>query len=79
MENPIRIHAQVVGGKAFGEPATDKKGAALYGSLGKYQSFSIRQISKNRAELVGYYRFLENKNVTVGELVRSHQTTAYLS
>ncbi len=32
---------------------------------------SIRQISKNRAEQVGYYRFLENENVTVGELVRS--------
>ncbi|MFN6438169.1 MAG: IS4 family transposase [Nostoc sp. DedSLP01] len=39
--------------------------------MGKHQSVSIRQISKNRAEQVGYYRFLENKNVTVGELVRS--------
>jgi hypothetical protein len=39
--------------------------------MGKHQSVSIRQISKNRAEQVGYYRFLENQNVTVGELVRS--------
>jgi hypothetical protein len=43
----------------------------LYEALGKNQSVSIRQISKNRAEQVGYYRFLENENVTVGELVRS--------
>ncbi|YAG07820.1 Transposase [Nostoc sp. DSM 114167] len=39
--------------------------------MGKHQSVSIRQISRNRAEQVGYYRFLENENVTVGELVRS--------
>jgi hypothetical protein len=39
--------------------------------MGKHQSVSIRQISKNRAEQVGYYRFLENQNVTVGELVTS--------
>lgn len=39
--------------------------------MGKHQSLSIRQISKNRAEQVAYYRFLENENVTVGELVRS--------
>lgn len=35
------------------------------------QSVTIRQISHNRAEQVGYYRFLENENVTVSELVRS--------
>ena len=35
------------------------------------QSVNIRQISNNRAEQVGYYRFLENENVTVGELERS--------
>ena len=34
------------------------------------QSVNIRQISKNRAEQVGYYRFLDNENVTTGELVR---------
>ena len=39
--------------------------------MGKHQSISIRQISRNRAELVAYYRFLENQNVTVGELVQS--------
>ncbi|MEW6498810.1 MAG: IS4 family transposase [Cyanobacteriota bacterium] len=39
--------------------------------MGKHQSVSIRQISRNRAEQVAYYRFLENQNVTVGELVQS--------
>lgn len=39
--------------------------------MGKHQSISIRQISRNRAEQVAYYRFLEKENVTVGELVRS--------
>ncbi len=43
----------------------------MYEALEKHQSLSIRQISKNRAEQVGYYRFLENENVSVGELVRS--------
>lgn len=37
----------------------------------KHQSVNIRQISQNRAEQVGYYRFLGNENVTVSELVRS--------
>lgn len=32
---------------------------------------NIRAISRNRAEQVGYYRFLENENVSVSELVRS--------
>lgn len=35
------------------------------------QSVVIRQISKNRAEQMGYYRFLENENVAICELVRS--------
>ncbi|WP_414541991.1 hypothetical protein [Nostoc sp. CCY0012] len=39
----------------------------------KHQSVSIRQISRNRAEQVGYYRFLENENVTIGELVQSQR------
>lgn len=37
----------------------------------QHQSVNIRQISQNRAEQVGYYRFLGNENVTVSELVRS--------
>jgi hypothetical protein len=37
----------------------------------EHQSVNIRQISQNRAEQVGYYRFLGNENVTVSELVRS--------
>ena len=39
--------------------------------MDRHQSVNIRQISRNRAEQVGYYRFLENENVTVSELVRS--------
>ena len=35
------------------------------------QSVNIRQISHNRAEQVGYYRFLENEQVSVTEIVRS--------
>lgn len=37
----------------------------------QHQSVNIRQISTNRAEQVGYYRFLENSSVTVSELIRS--------
>lgn len=37
----------------------------------QHQSANIREISKNRAEQVGYYRFLNNENVTGSELVRS--------
>lgn len=36
-----------------------------------HQSVNIRQISANRAEQVGYYRFLENEAVSVGELAKS--------
>ncbi len=39
--------------------------------MGKHQSVSVRQISRNRAEQVAYYRFLETENETVGELIRS--------
>lgn len=37
----------------------------------QYQSVNIRQISLNRAQQIGYYRFLENSGVTVSELIRS--------
>ena len=43
----------------------------MYEALEQHQSVNIRQISDNRAEQVGYYRFLENENVTVSELVQS--------
>jgi hypothetical protein len=52
-------------------PTVSQKGAALYESLWQHQSVNIRAISRNRAEQVGDYRFLENENVRVGELVRS--------
>lgn len=37
----------------------------------RHQSVNIRAISRNRAEQVGYYRFLENEKVSLCELVRS--------
>ena len=37
----------------------------------QHQSVNIRLISRDRAEQVAYYRFLNNENVTVGELVQS--------
>ena len=52
-------------------PSVGKKGAALYEAVRQHQSVNIRQLSRNRAEQVGYYRFLENENVTISELVRS--------
>jgi hypothetical protein len=33
-----------------------------------HKTVNIRKISKNRAEQVGFYRFLQNENVTIGEL-----------
>lgn len=39
--------------------------------MSREQSVNIRAISCNRAEQVGYYRFLENQKVSVAELVRS--------
>lgn len=39
--------------------------------MGKHNCVSIRQISRSRAEQIGYYRFLENKNVKVSELAQS--------
>ncbi|MTJ41767.1 hypothetical protein [Dolichospermum flos-aquae] len=39
--------------------------------MAQQQTVNIRRISKNRAEQVGYYRFLENENVRIGELVAS--------
>ena len=39
--------------------------------MSREQSVTIRALSSNRAEQVGYYRFLENPNVSVTELVRS--------
>jgi len=35
------------------------------------QSVNIRQISRDRAEQVGYYRFLENQNLSESELSQS--------
>jgi hypothetical protein len=43
----------------------------LYDSIREHQTVVIRQISRNRAEQVGYYRFLENEQVSVSELGRS--------
>jgi len=43
----------------------------LYDSIAQHQTVVIRQISRNRAEQVAYYRYLENEQVTLSELVRS--------
>lgn len=43
----------------------------MYESIRAHQTVVIRQISRNRAEQVAYYRFLENEQVTLSELVRS--------
>jgi hypothetical protein len=43
----------------------------LYEAIGQYQTVIIRQISQNRAEQIGYYRYLENEQVTISELIRS--------
>ena len=52
-------------------PKVGKKGASLYAAISQHHSVNIRQISQNRAEQVGYYRFLENENVGLSELVSS--------
>lgn len=36
-----------------------------------HQSVNIRALSRNRAEQVGYYRFLDNDNVSLCELIQS--------
>jgi hypothetical protein len=43
----------------------------LYESIRAHQTVIIRQISRNRAEQIAYYRYLENEQVTLSELVRS--------
>lgn len=43
----------------------------MYDAINQYQTINIRQISKNWSEQIAYYRFLENENVTISELVRS--------
>jgi Transposase DDE domain len=43
----------------------------LYDAINQHQTVNIRQISKNWSEQIAYYRFLENENVTISELVRS--------
>jgi hypothetical protein len=37
----------------------------------QHQTVIIRQMSRNRAEQIAYYRYLENEQVTLSELVRS--------
>ncbi len=39
--------------------------------MAEHQTVVIRQISRNRAEQVAYYRYLENEHVSLSELVRS--------
>jgi hypothetical protein len=57
--------------KSLRRPQTGQKGAALYESIKQHQSIVIQQISRNRAEQMAYYRYLENEQVSVSELVAS--------
>ncbi|NJN37965.1 MAG: hypothetical protein HC790_03300 [Acaryochloridaceae cyanobacterium CSU_3_4] len=43
----------------------------MYESIQKHQTVVIRQISRNRAEPIAYYPYLENEQVTLSELARS--------
>ena len=43
----------------------------MYESISQHQTVVIRQISRNRAEQIAYYRYLENEQVSLSELVRS--------
>jgi hypothetical protein len=43
----------------------------LYETISTHRCVNIRQISQTRAEQVGFYRFLDNENVTLSELSRS--------
>ncbi len=48
---------------------------ALYEAICEHQSVSIRQLSQDWAEQMGYYRFLDHEQVSCGELtgsLRSH-------
>lgn len=56
-------------GQSIWRPKTVKKGAKLYSAMVQHQTVNIRKISRNRAEQVGNYRFLNNENVTISELV----------
>ncbi|MGB7890447.1 MAG: hypothetical protein WCF82_00740 [Microcoleus sp.] len=71
MDNPILIHASLLEGTALGLQRLVKRGRHYMKLSCQHQSVNIRQISRNRAEKLGYYRFLENENVTVSELVQS--------
>jgi len=57
--------------KSLWRSKTGQKGAALYESIQKHQTIVIQQISRNRSEQIAYYRYLENEQVTISELVRS--------
>ena len=63
----MRDSRRTIPRKNIWRPQIAQKGAALYEALQEHQSVNIRQISQNRAEQVGYYRFLENEKVTVSE------------
>lgn len=43
----------------------------LYEAICTHQSVNIRHISQDWAEQMGYYRFLDNEQVSIGELKRS--------
>ena len=43
----------------------------MYDAIAQHRTVNIRQIGKDWSEQIAYYRFLDNENVTISELVRS--------
>ncbi|MBD1841029.1 IS4 family transposase, partial [Coleofasciculus sp. FACHB-501] len=43
----------------------------MYEAICEHQSVNIRQISRDWAQQMGYYRFLENQQVSLSELAKS--------
>ena len=56
---------------SFGDKRLDARGNKFVRDLLVRGSHSIRQISQSSSAQKGHYRFLENENVTISELVRS--------
>ena len=69
--NPIGSYARFPPVSCLWGSATGKRGAQLYEALSQHRTASIRAISGNRAEQIGYYRWLRNDDVTLDEVVES--------
>lgn len=65
-DNPIQLLQQQIDGHVFGDARLEKRGASLYEALCEGGCASIQQISRDWAEQMAYYRFLNNDRVTLG-------------